>query len=48
MRGPGDLQVNFAVESHMDYLAHKLGIDPTSFAASTCSNPATSCFMARD
>src|ERR1041384_7163650 len=28
MRGPGDLQVNFAVESHMDYLARQLGIDP--------------------
>ena len=28
MRGPGDLQVNFAVESHMDYLARNLGIDP--------------------
>ena len=28
MRGPGDLQVNFAVESHMDYLARQLGIGP--------------------
>src|SRR5215510_9211355 len=27
MRGPGDLQVNFAVESHMDYVARELGID---------------------
>jgi CO/xanthine dehydrogenase Mo-binding subunit len=31
MRGPGDLQVNFAVESHMDYVAGKLGIDPYQF-----------------
>lgn len=27
MRGPGDLQVNFAVESHMDYVARELGMD---------------------
>jgi putative selenate reductase molybdopterin-binding subunit len=31
MRGPGDLQVNFAVESHMDYVARKVGIDPYEF-----------------
>jgi CO/xanthine dehydrogenase Mo-binding subunit len=31
MRGPGDLQVNFAVESHMDYVARKIGIDPYEF-----------------
>jgi CO/xanthine dehydrogenase Mo-binding subunit len=31
MRGPGDLQVNFAVESHMDYVGHQLGIDPYQF-----------------
>jgi CO/xanthine dehydrogenase Mo-binding subunit len=31
MRGPGDLQVNFAVESHMDYVARQLGIDPYRF-----------------
>ena len=31
MRGPGDLQVNFAVESHMDYAARQLGIDPYEF-----------------
>ena len=31
MRGPGDLQVNFAVESHMDYVARKLGIEPYKF-----------------
>jgi len=31
MRGPGDLQVNFAVESHMDYVARQLGIDPYQF-----------------
>ena len=31
MRGPGDLQVNFAVESHMDYVAGQLGIDPYEF-----------------
>ncbi len=31
MRGPGDAQVNFAVESHMDYIADKLGIEPCDF-----------------
>jgi putative selenate reductase molybdopterin-binding subunit len=31
MRGPGDLQVNFAVESHMDYVSRQLGIDPHRF-----------------
>jgi CO/xanthine dehydrogenase Mo-binding subunit len=31
MRGPGDLQVNFAVESHMDYVARELGIDADEF-----------------
>lgn len=31
MRGPGDAQVNFAVESHMDYVARKLGIAPYEF-----------------
>ena len=31
MRGPGDLQVNFAVESHMDHVARRLGIDPYQF-----------------
>lgn len=31
MRGPGDLQVNFAVESHMDYVARKLGIESYEF-----------------
>ena len=31
MRGPGDLQVNFAVESHMDYVARKLEIDSYEF-----------------
>ena len=31
MRGPGDLQVNFAVESHMDYMARELGMDCYEF-----------------
>lgn len=31
MRGPGDLQVNFAVESHMNYVARQLGIDAYEF-----------------
>jgi CO/xanthine dehydrogenase Mo-binding subunit len=31
MRGPGDLQVNFAVESHMDSVARQLGINPHRF-----------------
>ncbi len=28
MRGPGDPQMSFAVESHMDYIARELGKDP--------------------
>lgn len=28
MRGPGDPQVYFAVESHTDYIAHELKVDP--------------------
>ena len=31
MRGPGDLQVNFTVESHMNYVARQLGIDSYEF-----------------
>jgi CO/xanthine dehydrogenase Mo-binding subunit len=31
MRGPGDLQVNFAVESHMDHMARELGMDSYEF-----------------
>lgn len=31
MRGPGDLQVNFAVESHMNYVARQLGIESYEF-----------------
>ncbi len=31
MRGPGTTQVAFAVESLMDLLAHKVGIDPLEF-----------------
>lgn len=31
MRGPGDAQVNFAVKSHMDHVARKLGIEPYEF-----------------
>jgi CO/xanthine dehydrogenase Mo-binding subunit len=31
MRGPGDPQVYFAVESHTDYIARKLDIDPLEF-----------------
>lgn len=31
MRGPGDLQVNFAVESHMDHIARELGRDSYEF-----------------
>jgi CO/xanthine dehydrogenase Mo-binding subunit len=31
MRGPGDPQVYFAVESHTDFIARKLGIDPLEF-----------------
>lgn len=31
MRGPGEPQMIFAVESHMDYLARELAIDPLEF-----------------
>ena len=31
MRSPGDPQVTFAVESHMDMIAHALGLDPLEF-----------------
>ena len=31
VRGPGEAQMIFAVESHMDYLARKMGIDPYEF-----------------
>ena len=39
MRGPGDLQINFAVESHMDYIAGELGIVRITFAGSMPLNP---------
>ena len=31
VRGPGEAQVIFAVESHMDYIARKMGLDPYDF-----------------
>src|ERR1043166_7848296 len=31
VRGPGEAQTIFAVESHMDYVAHKMGIGPYEF-----------------
>jgi CO/xanthine dehydrogenase Mo-binding subunit len=31
MRAPGDSQMNFAIESHMDEIARRLGIDPLEF-----------------
>jgi CO/xanthine dehydrogenase Mo-binding subunit len=31
VRGPGEAQVVFAVESHMDYIARQLGLDPYEF-----------------
>src|SRR5438309_11603728 len=31
VRGPGGAQAAFAVEWHMDYIAAKLGMDPTEF-----------------
>lgn len=31
MRGPGAVQANFAVESHMDMIAKELGLDPLEF-----------------
>jgi CO/xanthine dehydrogenase Mo-binding subunit len=31
VRGPGEAQVVFAVESHMDYIARQMGLDPYEF-----------------
>ncbi|HXP91837.1 MAG TPA: xanthine dehydrogenase family protein molybdopterin-binding subunit [Candidatus Binatia bacterium] len=31
LRAPGDVQILFALESHMDLMAHELGIDPLEF-----------------
>ena len=31
VRGPGEVQTIFAVESHMDYVARKMGLDPYDF-----------------
>ena len=31
VRGPGEAQMIFAVESHMDYVAHNMGLDPCEF-----------------
>ncbi|HXP93783.1 MAG TPA: xanthine dehydrogenase family protein molybdopterin-binding subunit [Candidatus Binatia bacterium] len=31
VRAPGDIQIHFAVESHVDMIAHELGIDPIEF-----------------
>ena len=31
MRGPGEAQGSFAIESHMDEVAHRLGLDPLEF-----------------
>jgi carbon-monoxide dehydrogenase large subunit len=31
MRSPGDPQVAFAVESHLDMIAHQIGVDPYEF-----------------
>jgi CO/xanthine dehydrogenase Mo-binding subunit len=31
VRGPGEAQMIFAVESHMDYVARKMGLDPCEF-----------------
>lgn len=31
MRGPGDVQILFALESHMDVVARDLGVDPIEF-----------------
>ena len=31
VRGPGEAQMIFAVESHMDYVARKMGVDPYQF-----------------
>jgi putative selenate reductase molybdopterin-binding subunit len=39
MRGPGDLQVNFAVESHMDFVARQLGIEPLKFRQQNVLKP---------
>lgn len=36
MRAPGETQVHFAVESHMDMMAHAIGMDPLDFRLLNC------------
>lgn len=39
MRGAGNPQINFAIESQMDILAEKLGIDPVEFRLKNVNHP---------
>ncbi|MBV9120536.1 MAG: molybdopterin-dependent oxidoreductase [Chloroflexi bacterium] len=39
MRGYGNLQATFAIESSMDILAHKLGMDPVEFRLRNANQP---------
>lgn len=39
MRGAGNPQINFAIESQMDILAEKLGIDPVEFRLKNANRP---------
>lgn len=39
MRGAGNPQINFAIETQMDMLAEKLNIDPVEFRIINCNKP---------
>lgn len=39
MRGAGNPQINFALETQMDELADRLGIDPVEFRLMNCNRP---------
>jgi CO/xanthine dehydrogenase Mo-binding subunit len=39
MRGAGNPQINFAIESQMDILARKLSLDPVEFRLRNCNRP---------
>ena len=39
MRGPGEVQGTFAMESHMDEIARKMGIDPVDFKLKNILKP---------
>ena len=39
VRAPGETQILFAVESHLDIIAHEMGIDPIAFRIANASEP---------